>query len=265
MKPKQCRAKIIANENINNGFYNLVIQCPYIAENCTPGQFAMLDIGKNHVPYIRRPLAIAAIEREDGTVRFIYKLVGNGTHSLSEMERGSEFTIIGPLGNGYTVPPKDSRVLLVAGGIGITSIMCILQLLRELDCKTYLAMGSRDKNGLLCMEEVQNMCTELCVSTEDGTVGYHGMITPVVEELISKHKFDIAYMCGPESMMKFVSPVIFNAGIHCEVSMERRMGCGIGVCVGCSCKLNDPQKGLIQKRVCKEGPVFNAQEVVWNG
>jgi len=263
MSPKQCAAKVISNCSLNSEFYNMVLLCPEIAEACRPGQFVMVDTGLNHVPYLKRPLAIASAA--EGTIRLIFKSAGTGTRLLSKFEKGRSLTVIGPLGNGYTLPKAGASVLLAAGGAGISSILSLLQELKRLDCVSHVVFGARNKAGLLCVDELNAAGTRLHIATEDGSAGFAGFPTPLVQALLEKEPFDNAYLCGPTPMMRAVAPVVIAAGVPCQVSMERRMGCGFGVCVGCSCKLKGPDGEIFQRRVCKEGPVFQAEEVVWDG
>lgn len=265
MNPIQCTARVVTNVPLGDDFFSMTASCPEIAADCRPGQFAMVDTGANHVPYVKRPLAIAASDARTGTLRFIYRAVGTGTRLLSHMESRRAFTIVGPLGNGYAAPPAKSTVLLVAGGVGLSSLLSLLPLLQGLGCESHFVLGARNQGGLICLDELQALGAQVSVSTEDGSAGYHGFPTPVVQKLLAGQAFGMAYICGPEPMMRAVAGPVVAAGVPCQVSLERRMGCGIGVCVGCSCKLNDPERGLVQKRVCKDGPVFNAKEVVWNG
>lgn len=258
-------AVVLKNSNpLGDGFYELRMNCHDIADNAKPGQFIMVDTGANHVPYIKRPFAIATHDSDSGDFTIVIKIAGKGTKLLSEMEPNREITVVGPLGNGFDMPSKDEKVIMVAGGVGIAALMSILDELAG-SAKVDLVLGARDEKGLILRDRLREMGAELHISTEDGSVGYKGFPTPVVKDLIEKNKYDKAYVCGPEVMMKAVSEEIIKGDIPCEVSMERRMGCGIGVCVGCSCKLKAEDGSIIQKRVCKEGPVFKAEEVAWNG
>lgn len=265
MSPKQCMARVISNDQLNGDFFSMSVSCPHIAAACRPGQFAMVNAGAKHVPYVNRPLAIASADGSNGILRFIYRAAGCGSRLFSHLRPLEELSILGPLGNGYAMPLEKSSVLLVAGGTGVSSIMSLLPELNRLGCESNLVFGARDSAGLLCLDELRALGALISVSTENGSLGYHGFPTPVVQKLLKEKTFDAAYVCGPEPMMRAISEEIVKAGVPCQVSLERRMGCGFGACVGCSCKIQDPEQGLIQKRVCKEGPVFNAKEVVWNG
>ena len=263
MERNQCTAQIISNRAINRDFYDMELSCPEIASAARPGQFIMVDTGSNHVPYIKRPFAIAGADR--GAIRIIYKIAGSGTQILSGMPAKREITVIGPLGNGYAIPSHGKRILLVAGGAGLSSVMSLLPELKCRSCTCHLVIGARNADGVLLLKHFQDLGVNLHISTEDGSMGYAGFPTPVVQALLTEYSFDAAFVCGPKPMMRAVSQEILRAGVPCQVSLEQRMGCGFGVCVGCSCKILDPEKGIIQKRVCKEGPVFDAKEVVWDG
>ena len=265
MKQQQCIAKIVSNQSIHSDFFSMVVSCPEVATDCRPGQFVMFDTGENHVPYIKRPFAIADAQPDAGTLRFIYKVTGKGTRLMTQMPKGRTVSLIAPLGNGYTLPEAGSTVLLVAGGVGISSILSLLPLLVKLNCGCHVVIGARNQEGLLCLDEIEGMGVQLHISTEDGSVGYAGYPTAVVKRLLEENHFDASYICGPNPMMRSVAPEVVKAGVFCQVSLENRMGCGFGVCVGCSCKIWDPEKGVVHRRVCKDGPVFQAEEVVWDG
>jgi dihydroorotate dehydrogenase electron transfer subunit len=223
-----------------------------IADQARAGQFISLycNEGSRLLP---RPISICEIDRENGTLRLVYRVLGKGTEEFSKMKEGDTITVMGPLGNGFT--PEGSKALIIGGGIGIPPM---LELAKTLDCEKDIVLGYRD---VLFLNEELEAYGNVYVSTEDGSVGTKGNVIDAILE----HNLDadIIYACGPTPMLRGVKEYAQKHGITAQLSMEERMACGIGACLACVCKTNekDHHSNVNNKRICKDGPVFYATEV----
>jgi dihydroorotate dehydrogenase electron transfer subunit len=236
---KTCR--IISNKEICAGYFELKVKIGSISEHCSPGQFFMIGIPG---VFLRRPLSIH--DFKNGVLSFLYKIVGKGTAILSKMQSG-ELQFLGPLGDGYNLETyKDLNHVIVVGGTGIASMYFLVTKLKK---KGILYYGARSKKDLLCIDKFKNKGWEVIVATEDGTKGYKGYITDILETKIKNN--DVLFACGPMLMLKKVSHIIKEKGVKGFVSLEEKMACGVGNCQGCAVKID----GQI-KMVCKDGPVF---------
>lgn len=245
-------AIIIRQEEIADGIYSMWLRTDEIAANAKAGQFISVycNEGSRLLP---RPISICEIDKTDGAVRLVYRVAGKGTAEFSAMRTGMQLKVVGPLGNGF--PVKSKKAFLIGGGIGIPPM---LELAKSLDCEKQIVLGFRDE--LFLMEEFQKQ-GKLYVATEDGSVGTEGNVLDAIRE--NGLTADIIYACGPAQMLRALKAYAAKNGIECWISMEERMACGIGACLACVCKSQnkDAHTNVKNKRVCKEGPVFRAEEV----
>lgn len=219
-----------------------------------PGQFYMLQTSDSYDPLLKRPFSI--FSQEDNTLQFLYRIRGKGTRSLADLKAGGTINLIGPLGNSYPEPEGD--FIAVAGGIGIASIMSLMQ---RFKLRGYFFYGARNSQELLMLGEADEVSNEMVLSTDDGSVGDKGLITEKLEDFLATYLMDKSfpvYACGPAPMQKEVCRIASQAGMKCYVSLEAHMACGLGACLGCVVKTTSGYK-----RVCKEGTVFNAEEIIW--
>ena len=247
-------AKIIDNKNLNNTFTLLSITPLSAIEMPKPGQFYMLQTSDSYDPLLKRPFSI--FRQEDNTLQFLYRIRGKGTRSLADLKTGSTINVIGPLGNSYPEPEGD--FFAVAGGIGIASIMSLMQRFKH---RAYFFYGARNSQELLMLGDADEVSNEMILSTDDGSAGDKGLITEKLENFLSTYLMDKSfpvYACGPAPMQKEVCRIASQAGMKCYVSLEEHMACGLGACLGCVVKTTSGYK-----RVCKEGTVFNAEEIIW--
>lgn len=246
------QAVIIRQEEISYGIYSMWLKTDKIAGQAKPGQFLSVYCheGSRLLP---RPISICEIDREDQAVRIVYRVVGKGTEELSGMRTGGSLEIVGPLGNGF--PLKEKKALLIGGGIGIPPI---LQLAKELQCEKQIVLGYRD--SLFLQKEFKKQ-GRLYAATEDGSYGTEGNVMDAIRE--NGLEAEIIYACGPKPMLRAVKEFARERKIECWLSLEEKMACGIGACLACVCKSRerDSHTNVNNKRVCKEGPVFRAEEV----
>lgn len=249
-------AVIISQEKIAAGIYSMWLDTT-TAKSAKAGQFISIytNEGSRILP---RPISICEIGEDRKSLRVVYRVVGKGTAEFSQMNKGESLKVIGPLGNGYTL--KDKTAILAAGGIGIPPIVELAKELKDkFDCKINIVVGYRD-NELFLMDELKKY-GEVYFSTEDGSAGTKGNIMNAIEE--NNIEGDIIYSCGPMSMLRAVKKFAQDKGIEAQISLEERMACGIGACLGCVCKTKntDAHTYVNNTRICTDGPVFNADDV----
>ncbi len=246
------QAVIIRQEEISYGIFSMWLKTDKIAGQAGPGQFLSIYChdGSRLLP---RPISICEVDREDRAVRIVYRVAGKGTEELSGMRTGGSLEIVGPLGNGF--PLKEKKALLIGGGIGIPPL---LQLAGELKCEKQMVLGYRD--SLFLQKEFKRQ-GNVYIATEDGSYGTEGNVLDAIRE--NGLDGEIIYACGPTPMLRAVKAFARERKTECWVSLEERMACGIGACLACVCKSKerDSHTNVNNKRVCKEGPVFRAEEV----
>ena len=245
-------APIVRQEEIADDIYSMWIEAKDIAEHAKAGQFLSVysNDGSRLLP---RPISICEIDREKGKLRLVYRVAGKGTKEFSDMHAAATLKVMGPLGNGF--PKKEKKAFLIGGGIGIPPM---LELAKELDCEKQMVLGYRDE--LFLNDEFKPYGT-VTIATEDGSAGTKGNVLDAIRE--NGLTADIIYACGPTPMLRAIKQYAAEHDIECYISMEERMACGIGACLACVCqsKDKDAHSNVNNKRICKEGPVFLAEEV----
>lgn len=249
------KVKIISNTEISHGIYKINLLSKEIAENAKPGQFVNIYTN-NPGSLLARPISISQINKEKNILTLIYELVGKGTKSLSEMKENEELKILGPLGNGFTISEEEENHILIGGGIGTPPLV---ELAKQLKGNIEVYLGFRSKPILI--KEFEKYAKKVYIATEDGSVGIKGNVMDILKE--KDIKADMIYSCGPKPMLKAVSKYAAEKGIKAQISMEERMACGIGACVACTCKTKNKEE-VVNKKICKDGPVFYSSEVIWN-
>ena len=248
------RAIIVSQQCIGTDIYDMVLSFPKGAKEARPGQFIAMycEDGTKLLP---RPISICGIDAEAGTLRVVYRIAGEGTRLFSQMKAGDSLEVMGPLGNGFTI--KDKKAIIVGGGIGIPPM---LELAKQLDCEKTVVLGYRDE---LFLKEEFEACADVAVATEDGSTGTKGTVIDAIEA--AQVSGEIIYACGPMPMLKALAEYADAHGMEAQISLEERMACGIGACLGCICKTKekDHHTNVNNTRICKDGPVFDAKEVVF--
>ena len=248
------RAVIVSQKCIGTDIYDMVLSFPRGAKEAKPGQFIAMycEDGTKLLP---RPISICGIDAEKGILRIVYRIAGEGTKQMSSYQKGDSVKILGPLGNGFTM--KKDRAILIGGGIGIPPM---LELAKQLDGPKSIVLGYRDSEMFL--KDEFEAYGDVFVSTEDGSVGTKGNVIDAIKE--QGVEGNVIYACGPTPMLKGIQAYAAENGIEAQISLEERMACGIGACLACVCqsKEADEHSHVCNKRVCKDGPVFDAREVV---
>ena len=365
MKSKfDCTSTILSNKKIAKDHLKLTLSCPPIALRVHPGQFVMVRIDSRFDPLLRRPFSVYRTKSDQFVI--VYQVVGRGTEILSAKSPGEELQVLGPIGNGFTIlsfhrntdlametKPRETsfatpKAILVAGGVGIASLMLLAVELRKREIDVIALIGATNRDRLIGVDDLTEIGAKVMVSTEDGSVGHHGLVTELLEkelrvtnyelrmdkrgkgtkgqrgkerkrenektspegkeseasamrennsvfflcnsvannseirnpsegkrakralaeiETITNHQSPITnlfvYACGPYGMLKSVAKIVLVNDIPVQLSFESRMACGLGACLGCAIKVKTPDGGFEYKRVCRDGPVFDAKEVRW--
>ena len=254
MKVKE-KCIVISQDCIAKDIYSLWLKTDKIAAQARPGQFVSVycNDGGHLLP---RPISLCEINQEKGTLRLVYRVVGKGTEMFAALKAGDSVEVLGPLGNGFPMEEAEGkRVFLIGGGIGVPPM---LETAKQLKGEPVLVMGYRDE--LFPTDEMKK-AGELVIATEDGSAGTKGNVLDAIRE--NDLKADMIFACGPKPMLRALKAYGLENNIPCYVSMEERMACGVGACLGCVCQSTevDDHSQVKNKRVCKDGPVFLSTEV----
>ena len=251
-------AKVIDQFQLSEGIFDLRLRTN-AAQSAVPGQFLNL-YPKDETKRLPRPISICEIDKENGILRLVYRVTkeGSGTEEFSGYRTGDEVKILGPLGNGFPVEEfRDKKVVLMGGGIGIPPMLSIA---KELKGKCTAILGYRDANTFLT-DDFIDLNTKLVLTSDDGSLGIKGNVIDGMKQ--ADLSADVIFACGPTPMLRGIKAFAEERKITCYISLEERMACGVGACLGCVCKSKeiDEHSKVNNKRVCKDGPVFLAEEV----
>lgn len=255
------KAIILFHKPAGRGYYRLALKAPEAAAAAVPGQFVMLRVSENMDPLLARPFGIFSVPSKS-SIEIVYRVAGRGTALLTKVEAGHTLLLLGLLGKGFPRPDKEVTPVLVAGGSGFPPLHFLSQ---RAGSRAHLFLGSKNKECLPptgIVKDFRDITAKVHIATEDGSMGVKGMITDILNAFLTKteQKTHLAlYACGPHAMLAAVSRIAAEHSIPCYVSMEERMACGVGACMGCSV----PMKAGGYKRACKEGPVFDSREIEW--
>jgi dihydroorotate dehydrogenase electron transfer subunit len=257
MRYKQGKFRILKKTAVAGQIYSFVIECPEIAEIANSGQFVhILPEGRT----LRRPISICGIDKKKGTLRIVFEVRGDGTEEISRLNENELIDMIAPLGHGFEIDSNYKKVVLIGGGIGTPPMLPLAEIYGE---KAVAITGFRNASAIILSNDFKNTGAENIICTDDGSAGIHGLVTKPLEDILAKDKIDCIYACGPKPMLKAVSEMAESKDIPCQVSLEERMGCGIGACLVCACKTKTEDGKEYMSHVCLHGPVFDSKEVVW--
>ena len=247
-------AVVVSQKEIGKDIFDMVLSFPKGAKEARPGQFLAMYCN-DATKLLPRPISICGIDAEAGTLRVVYRIAGEGTREFSKMKQGDTLEVMGPLGNGFAM--KEGKAILVGGGIGIPPM---LELAKQLSAEKTVVLGYRDE---LFLKDEFEKTAEVAVATEDGSFGTKGTVIDAIRE--NAITGDIIYACGPMPMLKALAEYASEHDLEAQISLEERMACGIGACLGCICKTKekDHHTNVNNSRICKDGPVFDAKEVVF--
>ncbi|MDO9528452.1 MAG: dihydroorotate dehydrogenase electron transfer subunit [Syntrophales bacterium] len=273
-KTVRMSGKIIFNREIAKGHFLMSLNvsghfssAEASFRGVTPGQFVMLRAKGRDVPFLRRPMSIYSLYPSAGDliIELLYRVAGKGTFVISRLKPDDEIDILGPLGRGFDIFPHCKRVVLVAGGIGIAPLSFLghyygadtVNKPPQIICY----VGAQRADLLVGLDRMDEICSDIRISTDDGSRGYHGLVTELFEQDITLYNSSdsVVYSCGPFPMIKSLAEILRNQAVPCQVSVEERMACGVGACLGCAISVKSGYR-----KVCKDGPVFDIHELVWD-
>ncbi len=245
------KAAVISNEPLISAVWKMVLLAPEISAIAKPGQFVgvLCPDGKT---FLRRPFGIADADPAEGTITIIYRLVGKGTENLKTLEAGAVISVQGPLGNGF--PIREGKGLLVGGGVGVAPLIFLAKRLES----PVVLIGGKNADELFWEKLLKKYADSIYATTDDGSKGIKGFAVQALPKIFEENRIDYIATCGPTVMMESIAKAAKEAGIPCDVSMEKRMACGIGVCLGCTFEGKKSHKRF---KVCADGPVFDGEEV----
>ncbi|RGY99633.1 dihydroorotate dehydrogenase electron transfer subunit [Clostridium sp. AM58-1XD] len=256
MAQTKLTAIVVEQNQLSDDIFSMWIEAETMAEQCVPGQFIAV-YPKDRTKLLPRPISICEADKENGRIRIVYRVVGGGTEEFSGYKAGDTVEIMGPLGNGF--PLKDKRAFLIGGGIGIPPM---LELAKNLSAaggeQVTMVLGYRDT---LFLNEELEQYGRVYIATEDGSAGTKGNVLDAIRE--NGLEADLIYACGPTPMLRALKAYAAEKNMECYLSLEEKMACGIGACLACVCKSKevDGHSHVHNKRICKDGPVFAAEEV----
>ena len=310
--------KIIGNSSLlktqRDKYYKMRFSCDGFSD-ASPGQFVMIKVNNSYDPFLRRPMSIYKIDKKRGGFEILYQVVGKGTNIMSELKKGDEVDVLGPLGRGFWIPEKIERAIIVAGGIGVAPMVALAEKIikkgqgvkesrgqgtnssftRTLEPSNprillYVFIGGKTKNDILCKEDFKKIGAKIHIATEDGSMGKKETSVDLFKKFITdsqssifNRQSSIIFACGPQGMLKAVASIARDKNLACQVSLDKRMACGTGTCLGCVVKvrssefgvrssnpqsaIRNPQSAIRNpqsyKCVCTDGPVFDSEDINW--
>jgi dihydroorotate dehydrogenase electron transfer subunit len=265
----QLDVPILAHERLAEFEYELTLAAPQIAEEARPGQFMQILYDQTYNPFTRRPFSVYRVDRTAGTFSIVYLARGVFTQGLRNKQAGQKLSIVGPLGNWYVEDPDPSVThILVGGGVGAPPLYFFSEVLTADSAvrnRLRVINGARSREHLVGIKEFTALGVDVCYTTDDGSFGRKGIVTDALAELLDSSGPAHVYTCGPTGMLRAVGDLCLSRGVPCQVSVETMMPCGLGVCMGCVVKIRDgSEAGWSYLRSCYDGPVFRADEILWD-
>ncbi len=250
---------------------HMAVRLPAEFPDPVPGQFVMIRPAGGDGPLLSRPLSIYQFHRnqDHAILEFLYRVVGRGTELLSRLTPAAEMHILGPLGRGFRIEKTRTHRILLAGGMGVAPITFLAQYLKgQVAGKDELkiCLGAKNCAEIVGVERIKDMPGSLNIATDDGSLGSCGLVTDLLPDFTQgcDPRKTMIYACGPMAMLKALAEQLAPTGIPCQVSIEERMACGVGACLGCAVTVHDRRGKRVKKSVCKDGPVFNIEDICWD-
>ena len=258
--PSQVYAKLVKKEKLLEGLYKFSVEAKEIVNVAKPGNFIEIKVNENLDPFLRRPISIYNLDKENGILEFIFQIRGKGTELLAKKEEGDLIDIIGPLGSGTFKFEGKKNIAIIGGGIGIFPLYELAKQADNLGVNVHTYLGFRNKDLVTLEEEFEEASNKLTITTDDGSYKEKGFAINFLSEDLEKENYDCIYACGPLPMLKAVKKLAEENNIQCQISLEEKMGCGLGVCLGCAVKTAaSPKDAPEYVHVCKAGPVFDSR------
>jgi dihydroorotate dehydrogenase electron transfer subunit len=265
-----CTGEITFNNKLGPQHLHMAVRLPGEFMNPSPGQFVMIRPTRGGGPLLSRPLSIYQFIRDHDHVilEFLYRIVGQGTELLSQLPPAAEVTILGPLGKGFHIEKNRPHRILLAGGMGVAPITFLAQYLKDQVApkrELKICLGAKNCAEIIGVERIKGLQGLINIVTDDGSIGSCGLVTDLLPGFTKgcDPRKTMIFACGPMAMLKTLAEQLAPTGIPCQVSIEERMACGVGACLGCAVNVFNRRGRRVKKSVCKDGPVFNIEDVCW--
>ncbi len=252
--------QIARMDQLSADVWRMVLASERLATGAKPGQFLNIRCGDSLEAYLRRPISVCDVHPGDNTVDIVFQVKGAGTERLARLRAGDTADVMGPLGSSFQPVAPGGRMVVVGGGIGTFPLLYLLRSMPDVE-RTAL-LGFRNRDAVVLEDAFAGQCEHLEIATDDGSYGTHGFVTSLLARRLEQGPVNGVYVCGPMPMMKAAVDLCVARDVPVQVSMEQRMGCGVGACLVCACKKKQGESE-IYTHVCKEGPVFNGRDIVF--
>lgn len=253
--------RVARMDRLSGDVYRMVLHSERLATTAKPGQFLNIRCGDSFEAYLRRPISVCDIHPETATVDVVFQIKGAGTARLAELRAGDKADVMGPLGSSFLPVSPGGQMVVVGGGIGTFPLLYLLRTMPQAH-RTAL-LGFRNREAVVLEQDFADQSERLEIATDDGSYGTRGFVTTLLARRLAEAPVDCVYVCGPTPMMKAAVALCLERDVPVQVSMEQRMGCGVGACLVCACKKKQGDE-VIFTHVCKEGPVFNGRDIVFD-
>ncbi len=260
--PELFLADLVKKEQLKPDIFKFAVKAPNIVKNAKPGNFIEIRVSEQVEPFLRRPISIHNLEREKGILEFIFQVKGKGTEILSKKNVGDKIDIVGPLGYGTFQYEDYKNLAIIGGGIGVFPLYELAKCAKKANKNVNVYLGFRNKDFVVLEDDFKRVSDNFVLTTDDGSYAEKGFAINFLEKDIDDGKVDSIYACGPLPMLKAVQKLAIEKNIPCQISLEEKMACGLGACLGCAVKTVKSTKEVPEYwHVCKAGPVFNAKDV----
>lgn len=260
--PKTMIAELIKKEQLKSDIFKFSVKAPEIVNDSKPGNFIEIKVSNQTEPFLRRPISIHNLDKENGVLEFIFQVKGKGTKILAEKEVGEGIDIIGPLGFGTFKYEDYNNIAIIGGGIGVFPLYELSKCAKNRNKTVNTYLGFRNEEYVVLEKEFKSVSDKLVITTDDGSYGKEGFAINFLKEDLEKQKIDCIYACGPLPMLRAIRNLSIEKDIPCQISLEEKMGCGLGACLGCAVKTaRSTNENPEYWHVCKGGPVFQAKDV----
>ena len=260
--PVNIKAKLLENEELKPGIFKFSVQADEIVNTARPGNFIEIRVNDDIEPFLRRPISIYNMDKEKGILEFIFQVKGKGTTILAKRNKGELIDIVGPLGFGPFKYSNFENLGIIGGGIGVFPLYELAKSAKNENKNVNTYLGFRNKDLVVLENEFKQVSNQLTITTDDGSYSQKGFAIDFLKKDIEAGKIDSIYACGPLPMLRAVRELALEKNIPCQISLEERMACGLGVCLGCAVKTAKSSKEAPEYwHVCKAGPVFQAKDV----
>jgi len=260
---------IVKNEEVQKDYFLMKIKVAVSFETPSPGQFVMIRIAGLNDPFLSRPISIYSFSRRSNfcLIELLYRVAGKGTQILAGLIEGSQVEINGPLGKGFEIQSVGKNAVFVAGGIGIAPLSLLIENLSRRFPSSLMTLyfGAQHAAAVVGLNKPHKLCHDVNICTDDGSLGEKNLVTQAFQKDIKKFSPEDTsiYACGPKGMLVSLAKILSKSKFNCQVSLEERMACGTGACMGCAVAIKDKKGMLGYQRVCADGPVFNLRDIIW--